>query len=52
MQQAGRVAGAAAVVATGGAAVSVRGAVAHTIRQRSADRARGGASAAGDHSAS
>ena len=52
MQQAGRVAGAAAVVATGGAAVSVRGAVAHTIRQRGADRARGGASAAGDHSAS
>jgi len=40
-RQLGRAADAAAVVATGGAAVSVRGAVAHTIRAQGAARAGG-----------
>ncbi len=40
-RQVGRAADAAAVVATGGAAVSVRGAVAHTIRAQAAARAGG-----------
>jgi len=49
-RQVGRAADAAAVVATGGAAVSVRGAVAHTIRAQAAARAGsdgGGASTRG-----
>jgi len=47
-RQVGRAADAAAVVATGGAAVSVRGAVAHTIRAQGAARAQAAARAGSD----
>ena len=47
-RQLGRAADAAAVVATGGAAVSVRGAVAHTIRAQGAAQARADMRAGGE----
>ncbi len=47
-RQLGRAADAAAIVVSGGAAVTVKGAVAHAVRTRAAGRARGAARSVGD----